>query len=551
MPGGDPWQVTLTPGESRPIFADTTSTVSLNTGEAIAQYNLQPGAVYFIGARDNGTIDLQRIGLGDDSAFLAGLPGSAATTPAATIPVKILVDDEEITRRSVWEATLRKRVEAASKILHRHAMVKLNVVAVDTWDSNDTENNFTNSLNEFEEEVDPFPGQLAIGFSSQYEIKKGRIHMGGTHGALRPHILLREWSHLSTENEKLELLLHELGHYLGAAHSPEPDSAMRPVLGDGQARRAGYVIRYDPVNTLIMSMVGEEVRRRRVESFEEMAPATQRRLKSIYKILGYAKPEDPAAGVLSRQLRARRDDDPTTAATRKVLSEMTQFARTNQSLYPADSGRPGPWRVEGEELFNQLVRSAAKAATEVPEEQQVKSFLMGIGIGIGDPQEQSRRLTAIDRLVNIIDTPADRSIRKSYIGQPTVQKRNDLARHFSVAAMLVASGGKDSAEAISMAKELVDSNRGTGFSFADLAADKSGIYLAQQLMDGKLKLSDVANNFEAKNYIVSVAGFPEGMTTMQFIQQFGGQNDDRFKQMQERIETGIQGLPAYKAGAKP
>jgi hypothetical protein len=547
VPGTPAWQVTLTPGESRPIFADGASSISFMSGQDTKQYTLEPANVYFLGAREDGTIDLQRIGLGETSPFVAGLPGSAANTPPATIPVKILVDDDEPMRQLMWEGKLRKRIAAASEILHRHAMVKLEVVAVDTWTTDNATNDFHTTLAEFEKTVDPFPGQLAIGFSSQYEVAEGRVHMGGTRGALRPHILLREWSQHASETEKLELLLHELGHYLGAAHSPEPDSVMRPVLGDRLARKKDFVIRFDPVNTLLMSMVGEEVRRRRVSNFAEIAPATRNRMQEIYKILGYTRPEDPAAGALARQLGQERTGDPLSDAVRSTINSMTQAARNNSQLPLAAEVAAGPTRVEGDALFEELVRLAAREAAKAPAELKAKVFLLAIGIAVGDP-EQLNRLPAIAPVLNRIETPAERSVRTTYIGQPTARGRYDLARHFAVAAMLVGLQGQESAETLSVAKELLDSSGGgTGFSFADLAADKAGIRLATDLLAEKLKLDAIAENFSVDGYLPDIRELPEGMTTMQFINQYGGKDDPRFVRMIEEIELGIKELPAYKA----
>lgn len=546
VPGTAPWQVTLSPGESRPIFADGTSELSFASGSDFKQYTLDPGNVYFLGTRQDGALDLQRIGLGETSAFVAGLPGSAATTPPATIPVKILVDDDEPMRQVLWEGKLRKRIAAASEVLHRHAMVKLEVVAADTWTTDNSTGDFYATLAEFEKTVDPFPGQLAIGFSSQYEVVQGRVHMGGTRGALRSHILLREWSQHASESEKLELLLHELGHYLGAAHSPEADSVMRPVLGDRLARKKDFVIRYDPVNTLLMSMVGEEVRRRRVSTFAEIAPATRNRMQEIYKVLGYTRPEDPAAGVLARQLGRERTGDPLSDAVRSTIASMTQAARTNSQLPRAGEAAAGATRVEGDALFEELVRLAARESSKAPEDMQAKVFLLAVGIAIGDP-EQLNRLPAIAPILQRIDTPAERSIRTTYIGQPTARGRYDLARHFAVAAMLVGLQGHESAETLSVAKELLDSGGGSGFSFADLAADKAGIRLAKDLLSSKMKLGTLAQDFAVERYVPDIRELPEGMTTMQFINQYGGKDDPRFVRMIDEIEQGINELPGYKS----
>ena len=121
------------------------------------------------------------------------------------------------------------------------------------------------------------------------------MRLGGTYGPFQSHILIREWAQHISEAERLELLIHELGHHLGAVHSPEPDSVMRPILGDRQARCAAFPIRFDPVNTLAMYLVGEEIRIRHVHSFARMSTPTKMRLRQIYTVLSQALPSDPAA----------------------------------------------------------------------------------------------------------------------------------------------------------------------------------------------------------------------------------------------------------------
>lgn len=547
------WEVMLSSGVSRPIFCDGPVEIAFDSLAGMKSYTLEPGSVYFVGKRKSGLLDLQRIGLGETSAVLGTLPGSASTTPVATIPVKILVDDEEATRRPIWEAKLRKRVAAASDVLHRHAMVKLDVVAADTWRSDNTQTNFNNTLTEFERNVKPFPGEIAIGFSSQYEARRGRIHLGGTRGPLRPHILLREWSRHVSETEKMEILLHELGHYLGAGHSPEPDSVMRPVLGDRKSRRKEFVVKFDPVNTLLIATVGEEIRRRRVTNFTQVTPATKARIGNIYEVLGHASPGDGAANLLRRQLGPQRKSDPLVESVRSVLARITQFARANHRLSETSDTTAALRHVRGDELFERYIRiaaSAASAASDLPDDKQAKAFLLAIGVGVGDP-EQLKQLPALRSLLLRIESPAERSIRTTFLGKPTIQGRPDLARHFSVAAMLVASSGFDAAETLSIAKEAIDSQGGSGFSFADLAADKAGIAMAQVLLDRELSLTRVANSFRASDYVPDVSDLPEGMTTMQFMRQYGGRDDERFERVIREIDVAIADLRAYEPLEQP
>ncbi len=228
---------------------------------AAIRYGLDANSAYFLGAATNGSVTLTKIGLGGDSQTSDGRPlaGTGPGSGPATITVKILVDDDEPATQKVWEKRLRRRVGNASSVLEKYAAVRLRVVAVGTWTSDNKINDFGRSLVEFERQVSPAPARLAIGFTSQYQIPRGRTHLGGTRGPLRSHILIREWSqHLPERQQRLELLLHELGHFLGAVHSPEPDSVMRPVLSSGKPRSAP--LRFDPVNTLVMYLVGEEIR---------------------------------------------------------------------------------------------------------------------------------------------------------------------------------------------------------------------------------------------------------------------------------------------------
>ena len=126
-------------------------------------------------------------------------------------------------------------------------------------------------------------------------------------GPFRSHILIREWALHVSEAERLELLIHELGHHLGAAHSPEPDSVMRPILGDRRARRLSFPIRFDAVNTLAMNLLAEEIRLRNVRSIADLSIPTRTRLRQVFTQLAYALPKDPAARQYLRLLGPESD----------------------------------------------------------------------------------------------------------------------------------------------------------------------------------------------------------------------------------------------------
>lgn len=214
---------------------------------------------------------------------------------AIVLRVKIVVDEEEPRRQEIWKKVLTDRVNQASMIISRYADVKLAVQAYGTWETDNSITDFSKSLRELERKVKPDPAQIVIGFSSQYRFKYGRNHLGGTRGPMNPYILIRENARSVLEPERLEVLVHELGHFLGAAHSGRPNSVMRPVVGDGRARAKSYQITFDPHNAEIIRLTARELRDRRVRGFHQLSAATLKRLRPHYAALVDEAPNDPAA----------------------------------------------------------------------------------------------------------------------------------------------------------------------------------------------------------------------------------------------------------------
>lgn len=240
--GRAPHNLTLEPGDSRPLMGDSSVRIRGAAESSPAEFPLEPDCAYYVGESASGpALEISKIPLGETSARRWGplSPGAVELNNAGVVTVKILVDDDEPRLRAVWERELRERIAKASAILTLHCGVSLRIVAVGEWDSDDGQPDFSRSMDEFDREVSPATAQLAIGFSSQYAIEKGRVHLGGTRGPLHSHIILKERSRNVLETERLELLVHELGHVLGASHSPDGNSVMRPVITGGLQRVAG------------------------------------------------------------------------------------------------------------------------------------------------------------------------------------------------------------------------------------------------------------------------------------------------------------------------
>lgn len=590
---------------------------SLAPTKTAESYDLEADRCYFFYRDREGVLKLEAIGLAgegereaNDAAERNGPPeaGGAAkpTSPGAAklvaIPVKLLVDDDERAARPRWEARLRARLAAASALFERSCRVQFVAAEIETWDSDDAKIDFEQSLAEFEQEVRPRPQRLAIGFTSQYPLVTGRVHLGGTRGPLHSHILLREWSQRISESERLELLVHELGHFLGAVHSPEANSVMRPILGDRQARQRDFRITFDPLNALAMCLVGEGLQARPTPALAALPPPTRGKLIAIYRTLAETLPDDPAPpqylGLLGVRVRAaplslegpgpgpldpsgerpaplarpaaagnRPESDTARApnaerlpaesqspaapplgnlagkglndATRQVLAAIVVRARSNQALpIGRQAAREELFRQQGDELTESCVRAAAEAAEDLPQIYRQQAFCLGLAIGL-DTSEQLRGLPLLGDLVRAIEPADARQRRLAALGTPTMRKRHDLAQHFWVSAAIASIAGPAAAEAAGVAKELRDAQGGSGFSFCDLCADLAGVSLAEGLKSGQITFSALRRRFDVARYLPPVDNLVEGLSQREFSERFGSTSDRRFQEARQMIAERI------------
>ncbi|HUT09752.1 MAG TPA: M12 family metallo-peptidase [Thermoguttaceae bacterium] len=321
LPDAQASRQSLQPGELVSLPVASRLAIGFDAGGKPRQYVLGTNSIHYFFVRD-GQLDLIKLGLASPPGNqpLPATPVAAGDPPPITVPVMLLVDDEEQAVRHLWEQRLRERLAQASAIFERHCGVRFEVAAVGTWDSHDGVRDFNTSLKEFEMEVDPAAARLAIGFSSQYSIPVGRTHLGGTRGALYSHILIREWSQHIDARQRLEVLVHELGHFLGASHTQEYDSVMRATLGDKYSLSRRSPIGFDALNTLIMSLVAEELRSRPVQSLRQLHPTRRAQLRQLYETLARTMPDDDATKYYLRLISGVTFFPWTPAADRQVIS---------------------------------------------------------------------------------------------------------------------------------------------------------------------------------------------------------------------------------------
>ena len=135
---------------------------------------------------------------------------------------------------------------------------------------------------------------------------------------------------------------------------------------------------------------------------------------------------------------------------------------------------------------------------------------------------------------------------------PTLFGRFDSAQHFVISAALAAWAGEPIADAIGLYKELADARHGSGFSFADLAADRAGTTFGELLISHPERIDELLTKpFADSDLAPSLADLPEYLSAPQFQRRFGDTRSPAYRQLTGEIERRISSLPLYHGLAQP
>lgn len=125
--------------------------------------------------------------------------------------------------------------------------------------------------------------------------------------------------------------------------------------------------------------------------------------------------------------------------------------------------------------------------------------------------------------------------------------RYDSAQHFSISAALAVWAGEPAANAIGVYKEIDDSRRGSGFSFADLAADRAGTRFGELLLGDSARLNAALRGpLRDSDLAPPLGGLPEYLSAAQFERRYGGQDNPAYRQVSADIEARLAALPLYR-----
>ena len=169
----------------------------------------------------------------------------------------------------------------------------------------------------------------------------------------------------------------------------------------------------------------------------------------------------------------------------------------------------------------------------------------------GDAAEENRAaLTALAAYLSGISLPRllegdSKSIRLAPRVLLSLHGRRDFAEHFMISAALTVNGGSRLANAIGLIKEEEDANKGSGFSFTDLAANRAGVRLGERATGEaatQVRRRLAAARSDA-DLLPDFRDLPEFMPQAEFNRRYGPIGSPRYLKIIDRIDARIDAHP--------
>lgn len=173
-----------------------------------------------------------------------------------------------------------------------------------------------------------------------------------------------------------------------------------------------------------------------------------------------------------------------------------------------------------------------------------------------DPIAENRSLLqALSLYVNesdlsqLVDPPGAAALITPRRLNVTIQRRPDLAQHFTSSAAMSATVGAGVAGILSTSKEVHDARYRSGFSFSDLTANIAGVALGNAATTTEAQAialqRSIASAKEETDYMPPVSRDNAGLTEDDFSAQFTDRNSEAYVARVADIDDQIAALPIY------
>ena len=565
-----PAKVRLLVGESRAVSVGKEPTLKFSKGLKAVSLRLDPYQVYLFGTTREGTVDCQGVEFATKMPPITDVPAKPLELKPVEVPVKLVADNKDHRAKPAWEKAYDKRLSEASAILELQCGIKFVIAETADWaPPADADLELPSIYRAFSDEIKTKPKMLALGYTLRVPKAKPPKKNDDDDVPVKPipeyygrnglpwssHILMRE-DVPGSEGERIEVLVHHLGWYVGAVTTPDNNSVMRVNLGDGRAARISHVIRFDPLNILIAQIWAEEMRAGRGPEWKKLSPIAVQRLKVVYQTLSKLQPDEiPIADyvlaldelALSKPKPVEPKIDPKPMPMIEKVADREAAIRTvvQAVVKRAAEMKEKNENIKGDDLTAEYVKAAAEAALKADAKFRSAAFSIGLGVALDD-STILRNNPITKNICQAIESNRERSDRLVVLNSPTLRDRRDLCQHFVVSMALAELLNAEAAELAGLSKELADMKGTSGFSFADLAVDYAGVALAKAISDDPKRLEKLQKEFKTADYVPAVKNLREGLSESRFKQDFGSIDDARFKKETDKIRKSIEKLPGLK-----
>lgn len=326
-----------------------------------------------------------------------------------------------------------------------------------------------------------------------------------------------------TGNITLHLPQNPFGGYINVTATIEPfsDGLKVSTLSIGDIKLSGKFFLGIAESLLNRALEGETLGTELIAAIESLA-VNRSRVTVVYHPVANFRHK---VNRLKEQVQFGEDD------SQRVRSYYQQLCTFHQQAPVGGYEALGSYLSY---LFNyaQQRNSASGQAAE-----ENRAALLALALFLGSHK--------FDSLIGALDNSACRPAQ-GHIG---LANRSDLRLHFIFSAALQVLSNSGVSFSLGEFKELLDTERGgSGFSFADLAADRAGIRFAEFAVDEDSaeqlqKMSEELTN-EAV-FFPSISGLPEGIGQLEFEKR-GGIESEFYKKHLAAIEQRISRLALYQ-----
>jgi hypothetical protein len=299
----------------------------------------------------------------------------------------------------------------------------------------------------------------------------------------------------------------------------------RPAIAEGRLSltleelRAGRLRVPWPVLAVLSPVLAAAVRNdESLRPFVEATRSLEFRRSGVSITYGRVNaPPGYVAGMLGRGLTGDLDPESVRAHVRHLVAESRRIP-------------PGETAVVG--ALRSAFAFARQRSRESSAVEENKASLLALGILLGHPRLQ----TVVGGVVKSQDWRAiGPSFRKA-----RMQGRADWRRHFFVSAALTVLSAESVSDAAGLFKEELDADGGSGFSFADLLADRSGTCFAlaatRDEAAARAMQEKVVAGLRIEDLFPPAGDLPERITDEELLRDYGGVGGARYRQVTDMIE---------------